>query len=61
MTVEELEPYVGLSRNLLPTPPTQEFRNVVFLGWGADYERKYLRDAGFSPSKLKNLIARVDG
>ena len=61
LSVEEFECYLGLGRNLVEPPPTEEFRNIVFLGWGAEFERRFLRDAEFSPSYLKNLIARVEG
>ena len=45
-TPKEFEPYLGLNNNLLPAPPTQEFRNVVFLGWGADYDANIFKMLG---------------
>ena len=62
-TPESLAPYFGL-RPPHPDdsePPTTEFRNVLLLGWGGDYEREYFQDCNYTPMKLGNVIAKVDG
>ena len=59
-TIPELEPYLGLSKTVADPPPVGRYRNIIFVGWGTEWERKYLRDCEFSPSALPNLIVRVD-
>ena len=58
-TIPELEPYLELSKTVVDALPVGRYR--IFVGWGAEWERKYLRDCKISPSALPNLIARVDG
>ena len=50
---------LAINRTIADPLPTNKLRNVIFLGWGANYGRKYLRDCKSSPSALPNLIARV--
>ena len=60
-TIPELEPYLRLSKTVADPPPVGRYRNIVFVGWGAEWERRYLRDCESSPLASSNLIARVDG
>ena len=59
----ELAPYLGLapSTSLGTEPPTGQFRNIVFLGWGGDWEIGHFRDCSYDPFQLPNLLARIDG
>ena len=60
-TIPELEPYLGLRKADADPPPVGRYRNVIFVGWRAEWERRYLDDCEFNPLALFNLIARVDG
>lgn len=46
---------------MYPPLPTSQYRNVLFLGWGADIEKEFLNDCDYDPSKLANLLVRANG
>ncbi|KAK0514193.1 hypothetical protein JMJ35_002810 [Cladonia borealis] len=48
--VADFAKYLGMARTRRDTPSTGEFRNIVFLGWDADYEKEFMDDMGDSPT-----------
>ena len=60
-TVQDIAPYLGLAQ--APEPPLDNghFRNIIFLGWGADMEEKFLTNCEFTPWRLPQLVAYLDG
>ena len=39
--IEDIAPYFGLATPLYPPLPTLQHRNILFLGWGADFEKEF--------------------
>ena len=58
-SIHDLAPYFGLTDALYPQIPKGEFRNVLFLGWGADFEKEFLNDCDFDPVGLRNIVVRL--
>ncbi len=60
-SIHDLAPHFGLTDALYPHIPEGEFRNILFLGWGADFENEFLNDCDFNPTGLGNIVIRADG
>ena len=58
-SIYDLTPYFGLTDALYPHILEVEFRNILFLGWGADFEKEFLNDCDFDPTGLKNIVVRL--
>ena len=61
-TCDQFAPYLSLAPSPdSPPPPTGEFRNVFFLGWGIGYEQYFLIECDLTPTHLRNLVVRANG
>ena len=58
-SIYDLTPYFGLTDALYPHILEVKFRNILFLGWGADFEKEFLNDCDFDPTELKNIVVRL--
>ena len=42
ITINAIKPYIGFGNATGPALPTGPFRNIIVIGWGADYEERFL-------------------